>query len=163
MLFRSFSLRPSLNTTGRIPKAAACASRRPFGGLASPYTAARRSARMAATAAAAKRVLVPVGNGSEEMEAVITIDVLRRAGAEVVVASVEGSLEVVCSRGVRLVADALIGAAVRSGPYDLVALPGGMPGAERLRDSGPLRELVRQLYGEAKAAEVAAPMVMLPE
>jgi 4-methyl-5(b-hydroxyethyl)-thiazole monophosphate biosynthesis len=47
-------------------------------------------------ARAAKRVLVPIGNGSEEMEAVITIDVLRRAGADVVVASVEDKLEVTC-------------------------------------------------------------------
>ena len=54
---------------------------------------------------AAKRVLVPIGTGSEEMEAIITIDVLRRAGAEVTVASVEPALEVNCSRGVKIVAD----------------------------------------------------------
>ena len=57
------------------------------------------------TMASAKRVLVPIGTGSEEMEAVITIDVLRRAGAEVTVASVETALEVHCSRGVKIVAD----------------------------------------------------------
>jgi len=54
---------------------------------------------------ASKKVLVPIGTGSEEMEAVITIDVLRRAGAEVTVASVEPSLEVLCSRNVKIVAD----------------------------------------------------------
>ncbi|KAI8466257.1 MAG: class I glutamine amidotransferase-like protein [Monoraphidium minutum] len=112
---------------------------------------------------AAKRVLVPIGNGTEEMEAVITIDVLRRAGAEVVVASVEDSLEVKCSRGVKLVADTLIGDAAGGGGYDLIALPGGMPGAERLRDSGPLNELVRaQLAGgRATAAICATPAVFL--
>lgn len=47
---------------------------------------------------AVKRVLVPIGTGSEEMEAVITIDVLRRAGAEVTVASVEDDAVVTCSR-----------------------------------------------------------------
>ncbi len=52
-----------------------------------------------------KRVLVPIGMGSEEMEAVITIDVLRRSGADVTVASVEDSLQVTCSRKVNLVAD----------------------------------------------------------
>ena len=54
-----------------------------------------------------KKVLVPVADGTEEIEAVTVIDVLRRAGAEVVVCSVEkeGRLEVVCSRGVKLVAD----------------------------------------------------------
>jgi putative intracellular protease/amidase len=47
-------------------------------------------------AADQKAVLVPIGTGTEEMEAVITIDVLRRAGAAVTVASVEDSLEVTC-------------------------------------------------------------------
>ena len=56
-------------------------------------------------AAAAKKVLVPSGTGSEEMEAVICIDVLRRAGADVIVASVEESLEVKCSRSVVILAD----------------------------------------------------------
>jgi 4-methyl-5(b-hydroxyethyl)-thiazole monophosphate biosynthesis len=56
----------------------------------------------------AKRVLVPIATGSEEMEAVITIDVLRRAGAEVVVASVEPSRQVSCSRGVQIVADKVV-------------------------------------------------------
>jgi len=45
------------------------------------------------------RVLVPIGTGTEEMEAVVVVDVLRRAGAEVTVASVEETLEVVASRG----------------------------------------------------------------
>ena len=48
-----------------------------------------------------KKVLVPVADGTEEIEAVTVIDVLRRAGAEVVVCSVEddGRVEVTCSRG----------------------------------------------------------------
>lgn len=112
--------------------------------------------------AAAKKVLVPVGNGTEEMEAVITIDVLRRAGAEVVVASVEDSLTVKCSRGVVLVADALIGDAAGA-TYDLIACPGGMPGAERLRDSAPLEALLRAQAGAGRlhAAICATPVVFL--
>lgn len=55
-----------------------------------------RPVRAVAAMAAQKSVLVPIGTGSEEMEAVITIDVLRRAGANVVVASVEDTLEVTC-------------------------------------------------------------------
>ncbi|KAF8062020.1 DJ1B [Scenedesmus sp. PABB004] len=140
---------------------------------ARPPPPQRRSvAAMAAAAAAAegavKTVLVPVGNGSEEMEAVIVIDVLRRAGAHVVVASVEDSLEVTCSRGVRLVADALIGdAAAAAGAggagFDLIALPGGMPGAERLRDSAPLGALVaaQRDGGRRLAAICATPAVFL--
>lgn len=114
-------------------------------------------------AAAAKRVLVPIGNGTEEMEAVIAIDVLRRAGADVVVASVEDSLEVACSRGVRLVADAKISDALAGPAFDLIACPGGMPGAERLRDSEPLVEAMRAQRdaGRLHAAICATPAVFL--
>jgi hypothetical protein len=83
----------------------------------------RSSARpVRAMAAGEKTVLVPIGNGSEEMEAIITVDVLRRAGAKVVVASVEPQLEVVCSRGVRIVADMLM-SDVAADSYDLIACP----------------------------------------
>ncbi len=111
---------------------------------------------------AAKRVLVPIGTGSEEMEAVITIDVLRRAGAEVIVASVEPALEVNCSRGVKIVADKLIDDVVTE-HFDLIALPGGMPGAERLRDSEALMGLLdkQAAAGKAHAAICATPAVAL--
>lgn len=69
-----------------------------------------------------KTVLVPIGNGSEEMEAVIIIDVLRRAGASVTVASVESDLNVKCSRGVKIVADVLMSEAAKQ-QYDLIVLP----------------------------------------
>ena len=87
-----------------------------------------------------KTVLVPIAPGIEEIEAVTIIDVLRRAGAEVVVASV-ADLQVVASRGVKLVADTSI-ADCAGRTFDLIALPGGMPGAERLRDSGDLALLL---------------------
>jgi 4-methyl-5(b-hydroxyethyl)-thiazole monophosphate biosynthesis len=134
--------------------------------LRAPCAAAAAPARrasVAAMAAAAKRVLVPVGTGSEEMEAVITIDVLRRAGAEVTVASVETAREVACSRGVVIVADALLTPALAAQPWDLVALPGGMPGAERLRDCAPLVALLtaRAAAGAPYAAICATPAVAL--
>ena len=55
-----------------------------------------------------KKALVPVAEGTEELEAVTIIDILRRAGADVTVASV-GELQVRASRGVTLVADTTIG------------------------------------------------------
>ena len=54
-----------------------------------------------------KKVLVAIADGTEELEAVTIIDVLRRAKADVTVASV-GNKQVTASRGVKLVADALI-------------------------------------------------------
>lgn len=68
-----------------------------------------------------KRALVPIADGSEEMEAVVIIDVLRRAGVEVTVASVS-ELNVRCSREVRIVADVLIEDALKT-EYDVIALP----------------------------------------
>lgn len=68
------------------------------------------------------QILVPIANGTEEMEAVMIIDVLRRAKAEVVVASVEDKLEVMASRKVKLVADSLLDEAAKFS-YDLIILP----------------------------------------
>ena len=108
-----------------------------------------------------KKVLVPIANGTEEIEAVCIIDVLRRAGASVTVASVD-TLQVTASRGVKLVADRLIADCVNE-TYDLIALPGGMPGAEHLRDSKDLEKLlkVQQQPGRFYAAICASPAVVL--
>jgi 4-methyl-5(b-hydroxyethyl)-thiazole monophosphate biosynthesis len=107
-----------------------------------------------------KKVLVPIANGTEEIEAACIIDTLRRAGAEVTVASVE-ALQVTASRGMKLVADAGISDCVNQ-TYDCIALPGGMPGAEHLRDSTPLIKLLKQqkqsgrLYGAICASPAVA-------
>jgi 4-methyl-5(b-hydroxyethyl)-thiazole monophosphate biosynthesis len=107
------------------------------------------------------KVLVPIADGSEEIEAVCIIDVLRRAGADVTVASV-GDRQITASRGVRIVADCRI-EDCRTMDFDLIALPGGMPGAEHLRDSQTLLNLLRRhraangWYG----AICAAPAVVL--
>lgn len=108
-----------------------------------------------------KKVLVPIANGTEEIEAVCIIDVLRRAGASVTVASVQ-ELQITASRGVKLVADKLIGECV-SEIYDLVVLPGGMPGAEHLRDSKELEAILKRQEGEARlyGAICASPAVVL--
>jgi 4-methyl-5(b-hydroxyethyl)-thiazole monophosphate biosynthesis len=108
----------------------------------------------------AKKVLVPIADGSEEIEAVCIIDTLRRAGAEVTVASVDGP-QVTASRGVKLVADARI-ADCTGQVYDCIALPGGMPGAEHLRDSTELIGMLKKqkqagrLYGAICASPAVA-------
>ncbi len=109
-----------------------------------------------------KTVLVPVADGTEELEAVAIIDVLRRAGAAVTVASTSGKRQITASRGVVIVADALIDHCVEM-DFHLVVLPGGIPGAEHLRDSQALTRILRQqrerngLYG----AICASPAVVL--
>ena len=111
-----------------------------------------------------KRVLVPIADGTEEIEVVTVVDVLRRAGAEVVLASVEEErTECVCSRGVRIVADCLVKdvtgrAAV---DWDLIAVPGGMPGAERIADHIKFDAVLKKHFmaGKLMAAICAAPAI----
>uniref|UniRef100_A0A7S0A3B7 DJ-1/PfpI domain-containing protein n=1 Tax=Pyrodinium bahamense TaxID=73915 RepID=A0A7S0A3B7_9DINO len=107
------------------------------------------------------RVLVPVANDSEEIETACITDVLTRAGAEVTVASVEPELEVRMSRGLKVVADMLIGDCVDK-QWDAIACPGGMPGAERLRDSAELTALLKEQHasGRVTAAVCASPAVI---
>uniref|UniRef100_J3MTR3 DJ-1/PfpI domain-containing protein n=1 Tax=Oryza brachyantha TaxID=4533 RepID=J3MTR3_ORYBR len=130
--------------------------------LAPSLSAAAATAASSSPPANKKKVLVPIAMGTEEMEAVILAGVLRRAGADVTLASVEDGLEVEASCGSRIVADKPI-ADCADKVFDLVALPGGMPGSVRLRDSEILQRItVRQaeekrLYG----AICAAPAVVL--
>ncbi|CNI21854.1 protein deglycase YajL [Yersinia intermedia] len=108
--------------------------------------------------------LVCLAPGSEETEAVTTIDVLVRAGIKVTTASVasDGTLEIVCSRGVRLLADTRL-VDVADQKFDVVVLPGGIKGAECFRDSPLLIATVRQTHNEGRlvAAICAAPALVL--
>lgn len=107
-----------------------------------------------------KKVLVPIADGSEELEAIAIIDVLRRASASVTVASV-GSIQVIASKKVAIIADCLIYECVRE-VYDLIVLPGGMPGSEFLRNSPGLLTLLREQNEKGRyiAGICAAPVVV---
>jgi protein deglycase len=109
-----------------------------------------------------RTVLVPVADGTEELEAVAIIDTLRRGGAVVTVASVGPDLAVTCARGVKLVADLLV-ADLGGAIFDAIALPGGMPGAQHLHDCPPLAARLREhaAAGRLLAAVCAAPVVVL--
>ena len=108
------------------------------------------------------KVIVPIADGTEEIEAVTVIDVLRRAGAEVCVASITGQLQVKASRGVGLVADALFEQCFNQS-WDLVVIPGGLPGSEASHDSPELVTLLSSQLnkGGLVAAICAAPAVVL--
>ena len=108
-----------------------------------------------------KKVLVPVAQGTEEMEAITIVDVLRRAGAEVVVASVD-DIAIKASRGIEFKADVLIKDCVNDS-YDLIVLPGGIPGAQNLRDSKELEILLKRQAEDGRffGAICASPAVVL--
>lgn len=88
------------------------------------------------------RALVLLAQGAEEMEVVVVVDVLRRAGVEVTIAGIDGAGPVTCSRQVRLVPDLAL-ADAREG-WDLVYLPGGAEGAKRLGASARVGNLLRE-------------------
>ena len=110
----------------------------------------------------ATKVLVAVADGSEEMEVVIVVDVLRRAGIEVTLASVMNDRKITASRGVELTADAHI-AYCENKAWDMVVLPGGILGAEHLANSKVLTRIIhdQQKAGAWLAAICAAPFVVL--
>ncbi|MCO6442002.1 MAG: DJ-1/PfpI family protein [Nitrococcus mobilis] len=105
-------------------------------------------------------VLVPLAEGCEELEAVTVIDLLRRAGIDVVVAGLaEGAVK--ASRGVVLVPDVTLDAVLEQ-DFDMIVLPGGAGGAARLEADARLGRLLRRQAdtGRYIAAICAAPKVL---
>lgn len=68
------------------------------------------------------QILVPIAEGSDEIETIAVVDILRRAKANVVIASVSNSLEVVGSHKANLVADLLLDEVLEKS-FDLIMLP----------------------------------------
>lgn len=106
------------------------------------------------------KVLVPLTGGCEELEAVTIIDLLRRAGIEVVTAGLQPGI-VKASRGTQLLPDATLDAVLRV-EFDMIVLPGGMPGAQHLREDPRIIALLKKMAEQGKytAAICAAPTVL---
>ena len=106
------------------------------------------------------RVLVPLAQGCEELEAVTIIDLLRRAGIEVITAGLDDQ-PVKASRNVTLIADTTLDK-VLSQEFDMIVLPGGLPGADHLDQDQRIQKLLKQMATENKftAAICAAPKVL---
>lgn len=107
-----------------------------------------------------KTVLVPLAPGFEELEAVTVIDLLRRAEIRVLAASLDGE-PVTGSHGIELVPDMGLDQALEHA-LDMVALPGGLPGADNLQADRRVTALLRRLADSGKftAAICAAPRVL---
>lgn len=107
-----------------------------------------------------KTVLVPLADGCEELEAITITDILTRAGASVTTAGLKEGL-VQAGRGARLMPDTTL-EAVLDQSFDLIVLPGGQPGADRLMKDERLLALLRRQNNDARplAAVCAAPRAL---
>jgi len=105
-------------------------------------------------------VLVPLAQGCEELEAVTIIDLLVRAGIEVLSAGLEAG-PVHCSRGVTILPDTTLDEALQR-DFDMVVLPGGLPGADHLDADPRIQVLLKTMAAKGKytAAICAAPKVL---
>lgn len=107
-----------------------------------------------------KKVLIPLAQGCEELEAVTLIDLLRRAEINVTTAGLESG-SVTCSRKTVIVPDTTVDK-ILNDQFDLIVLPGGLPGANHLRDDKRIIELLTNQASDNKliGAICAAPKAL---
>ncbi|MEI6090042.1 MAG: DJ-1 family glyoxalase III [bacterium] len=108
-----------------------------------------------------KSVLVPISQGTEDIEAVVIIDLLRRANYNVLVA---GDAEIItCSNGVRIIPDKHIDEIPDNTEFDAIIIPGGMKGIDNLDLSEKLEFLLERhnKAGRLIGAICAAPLLLL--
>lgn len=108
------------------------------------------------------KALVPLAQGCEELEAVTIIDLLVRAGVDVVTASLDENKIITASRGVQLIAQCTLESVVDHS-FDIVILPGGLPGADYLKADPRILVLLQKTaaQGALVAAICAAPQVLV--
>ncbi len=107
-----------------------------------------------------KKVLVPLAQGTEELEAITVIDLLRRAGIKVTVA---GENEIItCSRGVKIIPDVLLDSIDIDLDFDAIVLPGGAAGVENLMKFEQIGTILEYHKSRNKmiAALCAGPLVL---
>lgn len=108
------------------------------------------------------RVYACIADGLEEVECLAVVDLLRRAGIEVCLASMNGSDLVTGSHKITIKADSLWQADECAG-YDMIFLPGGMPGTLNLGANAELCEMIKKFRNDENkrlAAICAAPSVL---
>jgi len=106
------------------------------------------------------KIAVHLAEGFEEIEAISIIDVLRRAGLEVIVVSVVNDLKVTGSHRIQVVADQLFDD-VNYDLVDMIVLPGGMPGTTNLNNNTGFKKQIEDFNKKGKflGAICAAPLV----
>jgi 4-methyl-5(b-hydroxyethyl)-thiazole monophosphate biosynthesis len=114
----------------------------------------------------AKKAIVLLADGFEDVEAVTPVDYLRRAGIEVTAASISENMTVTSKwGGIKIIAGATLTELVKQGAngWDAVIVPGGMPGAANLAASKETSALLKDMAADGKlvCAICAAPALVL--
>lgn len=107
-----------------------------------------------------KIILIPIAQGTEEIEAVVAIDLFRRAGFNTKLAG-ESSL-VTCSRGLKIIPDLMIEDISENEYFDIIYLPGGLNGTKNLSENEYLGRIIKKgmIRGTIIAAICAAPTIL---
>lgn len=108
------------------------------------------------------KVYAMIADGTEEVECLAVLDILKRAGVEVILVAAKDNTKIVSSHQIRIEADG-IAAETDFSDGDAIFVPGGMPGSEHLSDCAPLIAALHQADRENRriAAICAAPAVVL--
>jgi len=106
------------------------------------------------------KIIIPISNGFEEIEAITIIDVCRRANIEVTIAGVE-DLEITGAHGIKIISDANI-ENISSDDFDMIVLPGGLPNAYTLAENKNVQSLLKEFKEKNKkiGAICAAPYAL---
>ena len=106
------------------------------------------------------KIIIPISNGFEEIEAITIIDVCRRANIEVTIAGVE-DLETTGAHGIKIISDANI-ENISSDDFDMIVLPGGLPNAYTLSKNEKVQSLLKEFKEKNKkiGAICAAPYAL---
>ncbi|WP_315499039.1 DJ-1 family glyoxalase III [Gemella sanguinis] len=109
-----------------------------------------------------KKVALFIENGSEELEFIAPLDIMRRANLEVDLISANNEDFITSSHNVKILADKKIDEVNNILEYDAIVIPGGMPGSTLLRDNKKIIEFYQTMYNSGKlvAAICAAPIVL---
>ena len=107
------------------------------------------------------KAAILIADGCEECEALIQVDMLRRAGIDIDMVSITGNRQVTSARDITFICDRVL-SDFDADAYDAVILPGGMPGTKHLRDDSGVISVVKKYAAAGKlvAAICAAPTVL---
>ena len=109
-----------------------------------------------------KKVLIFFADGTEEIEALTPVDLLRRAGAEVTIAGLGENNVNTGSHGISVITDCTVDKLDKNAEFDMIVLPGGMPGTKNLDASPAVDRFISRAVKENKfiAAICAAPTIL---